>query len=344
MSEYTIALMPGDGIGPELTKATLTVLEAVQRKHSIRLNMLEVEGGDDTLRRIGTALPEKTVDTIKSAHACLKGPVGETAADVIVKLRVLFDLYANLRPVKVYPNVPSLKPGIDMLIVRENTEDVYRGLELELDKDTMVCLRVITRRGSERIIRYAFESARQRQKKHRVTAVHKSNVMRKTDGLFSQVFREVAKQYPDMTADEMYVDNAAMQLIRRPDEFDVLVTTNMFGDILSDEAAMTVGGLGMAGGANIGDNYALFEPVHGSAPKYAGQLVANPTSMILASSMMLDWLGLKHKDQRCRSAAVDIEKALTDIFSARIMTRDLGGTARTDEFGAAISKSIEGMR
>ncbi len=344
MTEYTIALMPGDGIGPELTKTTLNVLEAVQRKHSISLDMLQVEGGDDTLRRIGSPLPEKTVDAIRNAHACLKGPVGETAADVIVRLRVLFDLYANLRPVKVYPNVPSLKPGIDMLIVRENTEDVYRGLELELDKDTMVCLRVITRRGSERIIRFAFESARRRQKKKRVTAVHKSNVMRKTDGLFSQIFRDVAKDYPDMTADEMYVDNAAMQLIRRPDEFDVLVTTNMFGDILSDEAAMTVGGLGMAGGANIGDDYALFEPVHGSAPKYAGQLVANPTSMILASSMMLDWLGLKHKDQSCRIAAVDIEKALTDTLAARIMTRDLGGTARTDEFGAAISKCIEQRR
>jgi 3-isopropylmalate dehydrogenase len=340
MSEYTIALMPGDGIGPELTKATLNVLGAVQRKYDIRLSMLEAEGGDDTLRRVGAALPEKTVNIIRNAHACLKGPVGETAADVIVKLRVLFDLYANLRPVKVYPNVPSLKPGIDMLIVRENTEDVYRGLELELDKDTMVCLRVITRRGSERIIRYAFECARQRQKKCRVTGVHKSNVMRKTDGLFSQVFREIAKQYPDMSSDEMYVDNAAMQLIRRPDEFDVLVTTNMFGDILSDEAAMTVGGLGMAPGANIGDDFALFEPVHGSAPKYAGQQVANPTSMILASAMMLDWLGTRHKDQRCRDASADIEKVLRATLATGIMTRDLGGSARTDEFGAAISKRI----
>jgi 3-isopropylmalate dehydrogenase len=340
MSEYTIALMPGDGIGPELTQATLTVLDAVQRKHGIELNMVEVEGGDDTLRRLGTALPEKTVETIRNAHACLKGPVGETAADVIVRLRVLFDLYANLRPAKVYPNVPSLKPGIDMLIVRENTEDVYRGLELELDKDTMVCLRVITRRGSERIIRYAFECARRRKKKNRVTAVHKSNVMRKTDGLFSNVFREVAKQYADISSDEMYVDNAAMQLIRRPDEFDVIVTTNMFGDILSDEAAVTVGGLGMAPGANIGDSFALFEPVHGSAPKYAGQQVANPTSMILASSMMLDWLGVRYRDQRCRDAGAGVEQALVETLTAGLMTRDLGGSARTDEFGAAVSKRI----
>ena len=344
MSEYTIALMPGDGIGPELTKATLSVLEAVQKKHEIRLNMVEAEGGDGTLRRVGAALPDKTVNIIKNAHACLKGPVGETAADVIVKLRVLFDLYANLRPIKVYPNVPSLKPGIDLLIVRENTEDVYRGLELELDKDTMVCLRVITRRGSERIVRYAFECAKQRRRRYRVTGVHKSNVMRKTDGLFSQVFREVAKQYPDVSSDEMYVDNAAMQLIRRPDEFDVLVTTNMFGDILSDEAAMTVGGLGMAPGANIGDDFALFEPVHGSAPKYAGQQVANPTSMILASAMMLDWLGTRHKDQRCQDASADIEKALTDTLAAGVMTRDLGGKARTDEFGLAIAKRIEERR
>ncbi|MEM2093908.1 MAG: isocitrate/isopropylmalate dehydrogenase family protein, partial [Candidatus Bathyarchaeia archaeon] len=338
MREYSIALMPGDGIGPELTQATLMVLEAVQRKYDVRLSIAEVQGGDGALMKVGVALPEETVEVIRNSHACLKGPVGETAADVIVKLRVMFDLYANLRPAKVYPNVPSLKPDIDMLIVRENTEDVYRGLELELDRDTMVCLRVITRRGSERIIRYAFECARQRKKKYRVTAVHKSNVMRKTDGLFSSVFKEVAKQYPEISSDEMYVDNAAMQLIRRPEEFDVIVTTNMFGDILSDEAAITVGGLGMAPGANIGDNFALFEPVHGSAPKYAGLQIANPTSMILASSMMLGWLGIRYKDEACREAGVAVEKALADTLAAGIMTRDLGGNAKTNEFGAAVSR------
>ena len=340
MSSYKIALMPGDGIGPELSEATLNVLRAATEKHGIELAVTKVEGGDDTKRRLGVPLPDEAIETIRKSDACLKGPVGETAADVIVRLRLLFDLYANIRPVKVYPNVPALKPGIDFVIVRENTEDVYRGLELELDKDTMVCLRVITRRGSERIARYAFELARQRGKKRRVTAVHKSNVMRRTDGLFSQTFRDVAKEYPDITADEMYVDNAAMQLIRNPEPLDVIVTTNMFGDILSDEAAITVGGLGTAPGANIGANFALFEPVHGSAPKYAGQNVANPTSMILASMMMLDWLGNRHKDQRCLEASRDIEKAVKQTFSDGILTRDLGGSAKTDEFGAAVAKRV----
>lgn len=341
MTEYKIATMQGDGIGPELLEATLKVLDSVQLKHGIMLKMLMVEGGDDTFRRLGSALPEETIKAVKDSDACLKGPVGETSTDVIVRLRLLFDLYANIRPLKVYPNVPALKPDIDMIIVRENTEDVYRGLELELNKDTMICLRVITRKGSERIIKYAFELAKDRQKK-KVTAVHKANVMRKTDGLFAQVFREIAKKYTEITPEEMYVDNAAMQLIRRPEAFDILVTTNMFGDILSDEASITVGGLGMAPSANIGDNFAIFEPAHGSAPKYAGQRVANPTSMILASAMLLDWLGIKHKDQRCRDAAVNIEKAVTKTFTAGILTRDLGGNARTDEFGEAVAKKIIG--
>jgi len=332
--------MPGDGIGPELSGATLNALGVATEKHGIELAITRVEGGDDAKRRLGAPLPDEAIEAIRKSDACLKGPVGETAADVIVRLRLLLDLYANIRPVKVYPHVPALKPGIDLVIVRENTEDVYRGLELELDKDTMICLRVITRRGSERIARYAFELARQRGKKRRVTAVHKSNVMRKTDGLFAQTFRDVAREYPDMTADEMYVDNAAMQLIRNPEPLDVIVTTNMFGDILSDEAAITVGGLGMAPGANIGDNFALFEPVHGSAPKYAGQNVANPTSMILASMLMLDWLGNRHKDQRCLEASRDIERAVRQTLSDGIKTRDLGGSARTDEFGAAVAKRV----
>jgi len=338
VSSYKIAVIPGDGIGPELTEATLNVLEAATGKHDLELAVTRVEGGDDTKRRLGVPLPDKTIDVIRESDACLKGPVGETAADVIVRLRILLDLYANIRPVKVYPHVQALKPGIDLVIVRENTEDVYRGLELELDKDTMICLRLITRRASERIARYAFDLARQRGKKRRVTAVHKSNVMRKTDGLFSQTFRDVAKDYSDITADEMYVDNIAMQLILDPEAFDVIVTTNMFGDILSDEASVTVGGLGMAPSANIGANFALFEPVHGTAPTLAGQNVANPTSMILASMLMLDWLGNRHKDQRCLEASRDIERAVKQTFSDGIRTRDLGGSAKTDEFGAAVAK------
>lgn len=332
--------MPGDGIGPEISQATVNVLNAASKKHGIELILTRVEGGDDTKNRLGVALPDKSIETIRQSDACLKGPVGETAADVIVRLRVLLDLYANIRPVKVYPCVPSLKPNIDLVIVRENTEDVYRGLELELDKDTMICLRVITRKGSERIARYAFEMARQRGKKGRVTAVHKSNVMRKSDGLFSQTFKDIAKDYPDIKADEMYVDNAAMQLILDPEAFDVIVTTNMFGDILSDEASVTVGGLGVAPSANIGVDFALFEPVHGSAPNIAGQNIANPTSMILASMLMLNWLGKQHKDQRCIDASMDVEKAVKQTFSEGILTRDLDGSTQTDEFGDAVTKRV----
>jgi len=340
MKSYTIALMPGDGIGPELTEATLKVLEAVQRKSGIDLTMVKVEAGDDCLKKRGAPLPQDTVETIKASNACLKGPVGETAADVIVKLRLIFDLYANIRPIKSYPNVPSMGSRINLVIVRENTEDVYRGIEFDLDKDTAVCMRVITRRGSERIAKYAFETARNRKDKLRVTAVHKANVMKKTCGLFIQACRDVAKLYPDITLDEMYVDNAAMQLIKRPNEFDVLVTTNMFGDILSDEASILVGGLGMAPGANIGDDFALFEPVHGSAPKHAGKQVANPCSMILASGMMLEWLGRKYSDIQCKKASEDMEEALIKTLKAGILTQDLGGKTRTGEFGEAVAKRI----
>ncbi len=340
MSSYRIALMPGDGIGPELSNATKKVLAVACENNKIDLVLTEVEGGDHTKNRLGVALPDESIETIRKSDACLKGPVGETAADVIVRLRVLLDLYANIRPVKVYPFIPSLKPNIDLVIVRENTEDVYRGLELEFDKDTMICLRVITRKGSERIARYAFEMARRRAKMRRVTAVHKSNVIRKSDGLFSQTFRDVAREYPDVKADEMYVDNAAMQLILNPESFDVIVTTNMFGDILSDEASVTVGGLGVAPSANIGSDFALFEPVHGCAPDIAGQNIANPTSMILASKLMMEWLGKQHQDKRCQEAADEIERAIVQTFSEGIKTKDLGGSSKTDEFGDAVARRL----
>jgi 3-isopropylmalate dehydrogenase len=233
-------------------------------------------------------------------------------------------------------------PGLNFVIVRENTEDVYRGIEFDLDKDTAVCLRVITRRGSERIARYAFETSRRRNKTLRVTAIHKANVMKKTCGLFIQACRDVAKSYPEVALDEMYVDNAAMQLIKRPSEFDVLVTTNMFGDILSDEASILVGGLGMAPGANVGDDFALFEPVHGSVPKYAGKQIANPSSMILASKMMLEWLGQRYSDAQCEAAAKDIEAALIQTLQANILTKDVGGNTKTREFGEAVANRITG--
>jgi 3-isopropylmalate dehydrogenase len=339
---YTVSLIPGDGIGPELTEATVKVLEAAQIVSGIELNLLEAEAGDTCYDKRGVALPEDTVNTVKSSDACLKGPVGETAADVIVRLRIMFDLYANIRPVKAYPNVPVLKPNLDFVIVRENTEGVYRGLELNLDEDTAVCLRVITRKNSERIARYAFDLAKKRGKKLLVTAVHKSNVMKKTCGLFAQACRDVAKNYPDIRLNELYVDAAAMQLVKNPDQFDVIVTTNMFGDILSDEASILVGGLGMAPGANIGENFALFEPVHGSAPKYAGKQIANPCSMILASALMLDWLGHKYSDKQCLIASREIERAVSSTLGAGVLTRDLGGDAKTQEFGEETAKRLKG--
>jgi 3-isopropylmalate dehydrogenase len=339
MSEYKISLIPGDGIGPELTEATLKILNAVQQKFNIALNIIQVEAGDRCFEKTGAALPEETIETIRNSDACMKGPVGETAADVIVKLRIMFDLYANIRPIKAYPPIPSLKPDIDMVFVRENTEDVYMGIEFDLE-DAAICLRVITKKNSERIAKKAFETARRRNGKKRVTAIHKANVMKKTCGLFAKTCREVAKQYPDIAFDELYVDAASMRLIKEPETFDVFVTPNMFGDILSDEAAQLIGGLGMAPGANIGDDFALFEPIHGSAPNRAGKQTANPCSMILSAKMMFDWLGEKYEDQECLRAAQAIEDAVSETLRKGITIPDFGGDAKTIEMAEAMAKEI----
>jgi len=339
MTDYKIALIPGDGIGPELTEATLRVLKSTQEKFNLGLKIVEAEAGDDCFKRRGVALPEDTIKKIKSSHACLKGPVGETAADVIVRLRLMFDLYANIRPIKAYPSTPAMRPDIDLVFVRENTEDVYKGLEFSLS-DTTLCLRVITRKSSERIAKKAFELARKRSIKRKVTAVHKANVMKITCGLFASVCREIARQYSDIAFDEQYVDAAAMRLIKAPQEFDVIVTTNMFGDILSDEAAQLVGGLGMAPGANIGDNFAIFEPVHGSAPTRIGKHTANPCSMILASKMMLEWLGEQHNDSKCSVAAKAVEDAVVKTLRRGVTVPDLGGNATTIGMGEAIAEEI----
>jgi 3-isopropylmalate dehydrogenase len=340
VTTYKIALMQGDGIGPELTAATLKVLDVAQQKYGIKLDMVPAEAGDNVLKTRGQALPADTLETIKSSHACLKGPVGETAADVIVKLRLLFDLYANIRPLKAYPNAPVASPNIDMIFVRENTEDVYKGQEFTIGNDTTVCLRVITRQNCERIAKRAFETARLRNGKKKVTGIHKANVMRVTDGLFKKVCAETAKQYPDITYNDMYVDSASMHLIRKPEDFDVICTCNMFGDILSDEAAQLIGGLGMAPGANIGDNFALFEPIHGCAPDIAGKHIANPISMILSAKMMLDWLGEKYKDQNCIKAGAAIEAATIKTLASGIVVPDLGGKASTETMAEAIASAI----
>ncbi len=340
MNEYKISVIPGDGIGPELTDATLKILEATQKKFGIKLQLIYAEAGDDCKLKRGVALPEDSVQKIRESHACLKGPVGETAADVIVKLRLMFDLYANLRPIKTYPESGAARQDIDMYFVRENTEDVYKGMEHTLDANTTICLRVITRRACERIAKRAFEIARIRNGKKKVTAIHKANVMRVTDGLFAGVCREISKQYPDIAFNELYVDAASMRLIKEPQDFDVLCTCNMFGDILSDEAAQLVGGLGMAPGANIGDTFALFEPIHGSAPNRAGKQTANPLSMILSAKMMLDWLGERYNDPKCIKAAAAIEEAVVKTLKAKNTVPDLGGKKTTLGMAEAIAAAI----
>ena len=337
--QYSIALIEGDGVGPEISKASLVVLDALQEKLGLGFSIKDSPAGDNCKRRTGVPLPESSLKTIRESDACLKAPVGETAADVIVRLRQLLDLYANIRPAKSLPNVPSLKPGIDMVIVRENTEDLYKGQEFEFDGG-VVALRTITRSASERIAKYAFELAEQRGGARKVVAVHKSNVLRKSDGLFSQVCKEVSKAYPKVAFSEMLVDSAAMNLIRDPLSFDVIVTTNLYGDILSDEAAQLVGGLGMTPSANIGADFALFEPVHGAAPDIAGKGVANPIAMILTLAMMLDWLSKTRHDQACSAGAAEIRSAVNRVLETSTRTPDLGGKATTMQVADAVARAL----
>jgi len=337
--EYAIALIEGDGVGPEISKASLVVLDALQAKLGLSFSIRDSPAGDNCKRMTGVPLPESSLKSIRESDACLKAPVGETAADVIVRLRQMLDLYANIRPAKSLPNVPSLKPGIDMVIVRENTEDLYKGQEFEFDGG-VVALRTITRAASERIAKYAFEVAEQRRGARKVVAVHKSNVLRKSDGLFAQVCKEVSKAYPKVAFSEMLVDAAAMNLIRDPLSFDVIVTTNLYGDILSDEAAQLVGGLGMTPSANIGADSALFEPVHGAAPDIAGKGVANPVAMILTVAMMLDWLSKTRQDERCSAGASAIRSAVNRVLGTSTRTPDLGGRATTAQVAEAVAKAI----
>ena len=328
---YKIALITGDGIGPELSESVIDVLDTVNDKMGVKVQITKLQAGDAALKKTGKALPDETLDIIKKSDACLKAPVGESAADVIVVLRRLLDLYANIRPAKSYPNMPALQENIDMVIVRENTEDLYTGMEFDVG-DTCIALRSISKSASERIARHAFDTAEQRNGKRKVTCVHKSNVMRKTDGLFARTCEQVSKDYPKIAFEHMYVDACAMNLIRQPTAFDVIVTTNLFGDILSDEASQVVGGLGMAPAANIGDKFALFEPVHGAAFDIAGKQVANPSSFILSAKMMFEWLGIKNNDKSCQSVAKSIESAVYGIVKDGIKTKDIGGNKSTKEF------------
>lgn len=336
---YKISLITGDGIGPELSESAVSVLDTISDRYDLRLDVVPLPAGDRALSETGHALPADTVNTIKDSDACIKAPVGESAADVIVVLRRMLDLYANIRPAKSYPSMPALRDGIDMVIVRENTEDLYIGKEFAMG-DSSVALRVISENASKRIARYAFETAAQRDCAKKVTCVHKSNVMRVTDGMFANSCKAVSEEYPDITFEEMYVDACAMNLIRQPEEFDVIVTTNLFGDILSDESSQVVGGLGMAPAANIGDDFALFEPVHGAAFDIAGQNIANPSSFLLSIKMMLDWLGNKHGDSQCIQAGKRLESTIFNLVKTGVKTKDIGGDMSTREFTAHITKNL----
>ena len=322
---YDISLITGDGIGPELSESAISILETIHDKLDVKTKIISLEAGDAALEKYGHALPDETFESIKSSDVCLKAPVGESAADVIVVLRRKLDLFANIRPAKSYPNTPALRDDVDLVIVRENTEDLYTGQEFELD-GSAVAMRIITEKASKRIAKHAFQTAIQRDGKKRVTCVHKSNVMRKTDGLFSKSCESIAKEFPDIKFDQMYVDACSMNLIRQPQEFDVIVTTNLFGDILSDESSQVVGGLGMAPAANIGDDFGLFEPVHGAAFDIAGKQIANPTSFILSIKMMLEWLGNKNNDQNSSNAARILEDTVLNIVKSGAATKDIGGT------------------
>ena len=338
MRKYSIALMKGDGIGPEVSQAALAVLDAISVKFSLDFEIVDAPAGDIMLKKRGEALPKDTISAVRDSDACLKGPVGESAMDVIVRLRQMFDLYANIRPAKSYPTIKALRPDVDLVIVRENTEDLYRGIEADMG-DSAIAVRVISRRASERIAEYAFKMATLRRKS--VVAVHKANVMRKTCGLFAKVSREVSQRHRGITFKDMYVDACAMNLIRNPQDFDVILTMNMFGDILSDEAAQVVGGLGLAPSANIGDKKALFEPVHGAAPDITGKGIANPIATILSVKMMLEWLAMSKKDTRCVRAAEEVEGAVVAALKKGVKTPELGGKANTKEVGDAIAQIIK---
>lgn len=336
---YKISLITGDGIGPELSESAISVLNTISDKFDLKFEISKLVAGDEALEKTGKALPDDVVETIKQSDVCLKAPVGESAADVIVVLRRMLDLYANIRPSKSYPHMPALRDDIDMVIVRENTEDLYTGKEFSLG-NSAVALRIISEDASKRIAKYAFETAKQRNSMKKVTCVHKSNVMRITDGLFAKACADVSKDYPEIEFEEMYVDACAMNLIRQPEKFDVVVTTNLFGDILSDESSQVVGGLGMAPAANLGDTFALFEPVHGAAFDIAGQNIANPSSFLLSIKMMLDWLGAKHNDQKCFEMAKKLESTIFDLVKSGIKTKDIGGDKTTTEFTKQITDNL----
>ncbi len=314
---YRITLIPGDGTGPELVTAARRVLEAT----GVALEWDVQEAGADVMGKYGTPLPEQVLASIRANKVALKGPIttpiGTGFRSVNVGLRLALDLYANVRPARALKGIPVCHEGVDLVVVRENTECLYAGIEHDVIPNVAAeSIRIITRRASERIVRFAFDYARANGR-HKVTAVHKANILKATDGLYLRVAQEVAAQYPDIAFDDRIVDNMAMQLVQRPHEYDILVCPNLFGDILSDLCSGLVGGLGVAPGANFGQEIAVFEPIHGSAPKYAGQNKVNPTATILSGVLMLRHLGERQAADRVQAAVEQV------IAEGRSVTYDL---------------------
>lgn len=326
---YTITLIPGDGVGPQIVEAARLVIDA----SGVAINWEVVEAGEAVIPQYGTPLPQQVLDSIKKNRVALKGPlttpVGKGFRSVNVTLRQELNLYANVRPARNLPGVETRYSGVDLVIVRENTEDLYAGIEHRVGKDAAESIKIITREASMRIARFAFEFAR-REGRRKVTAVHKANIMKLSDGLFLDCARQVAGEYPDIEFEEYIVDAMCMKLVQTPENYDVLLLPNLYGDIVSDLCAGLVGGLGVAPGANIGDEAAVFEPVHGSAPRHAGLNRVNPLATILSGVMMLKHLGEMDAANRITAAVITV------LHEKKSLTYDLGGIAGTSDMADAI--------
>jgi len=334
MARHKITLLPGDGIGPEVTASVVSIIECA----GVDVEWENYFVGSEAIARFGDPLPKEVLDSILRNKVALKGPVttpvGTGFTSINVRLRKTLDLYANLRPVRSMPNIITRFENVDLIVVRENTEDLYSGLEHEVVPGVVESLKIITERASTRIARFAFEYARTHGRK-KVTAVHKANIMKMSDGLFLNCFRNVAKEYPNIKADDKIVDNLCMQLVIDPLQFDILLLENLYGDIVSDLAAGLVGGLGVVAGANIGENGAVFEAVHGSAPDIAGQNKANPLALLQSAVLMLQHIGEMDAASRIQNAIV---KVLASGPEHR--TRDIGGKGSTSDFTAAMCETL----
>jgi len=329
----TVTLIPGDGIGPEVAEATLSVLEALH----LPLSFERADAGAEVVNKYGTNLPQSTVDAVLRSGVALKGPtgtlVGTGLASANVALRKALDLYASVRPVRSVLGLKTRYENVDLVVVRENTEDLYAGLEHIVVPGVVESLKIITEKASTRIARYAFEYARTHGRK-RVTAVHKANIMKLSDGLFLDCCRKVARDFPEIGYQEVIVDNMCMQLVRGPERYDVLLMENLYGDILSDLCAGLVGGLGVVGGANFGEHVAVFEAVHGTAPDIAGKGLANPTALMMSAVLMLRYL--KHDE-----AAGRLDRALAKVYAeGRVRTQDLGGASTCRDFTEAVVAAL----